>query len=34
MVLVNLSAATDFPLLCIEYISILLSFNHDFIDLL
>ena len=27
-VLMNLSAATDFPYLCIEYISISLSFSH------
>ena len=29
-VLINLSAATDFPLLCIEYISLSLSFNYFF----
>ena len=33
-VLINLSATTDFPLLCVECISISLSSNHDFIDLL
>ena len=27
-VLINLSAATNFPSLCIEYVSISLSFNH------
>ena len=27
-VLMNLSATTDFPSLCVEYISISLSFNH------
>ena len=29
-VLTNFSAATDFPSLCLEYISISLSCNHDF----
>ena len=33
-VLINLSATTDLPSLCIEYISISLSFNHFFIELL
>ena len=33
-VLVNLSATTDFPSLCIECISILLSFNHFLQELL
>ena len=33
-VLINLSTTTDFPSLCVEYISISLSCNHDFIDLL
>ena len=33
-VLINLSATTYFPLLCVECISISLSSNHDFIDLL
>ena len=32
--MINLSAATDFPLLCVEYTSILLLCNHEFIDLL
>ena len=31
-VLINLTAKTDFLSLCVEYISISLSFNHDFID--
>ena len=30
----NLSATINFSLLCIEYISISLSCNHDIIDLL
>ena len=33
-VLIDLSATTDFPLLCIEYISISLSFNHFLKELL
>ena len=33
-VLINLSATTDFSSLCVEYISISLSCNHDFTDLL
>ena len=33
-VLMNLSATADFPSLCVEYISIPLSCNHDFNDLL
>ena len=33
-VLINLSAAAYFPSLCVEYISVSLSNNHDFIDLL
>ena len=31
-VLIKLSAATDFLSLCVEYISIPLSSNHNFID--
>ena len=31
--LINRSATTDFTSLCIEYIFILLSYNHDFIYL-
>ena len=34
MVLINLSATTDFPSLRLEYISISLSCNHNLIDLL
>ena len=34
MVLINLSAATDFCYLRVEYISISLSSSNDFIDLL
>ena len=30
----NLSGTTDFSLLCVEYISMLLFFKNDFIDLL
>ena len=33
-VLINLSAATDFPSLCVDCTSISLSCNHNFIDLL
>ena len=33
-VLTNLSETTDFSSCCVEYISILLSCNQDFIDLL
>ena len=33
-ILINLSATTDFTSLCIEYISVWLSCNHDFTDLL
>ena len=32
-VLINLSARTDFPPLCVEYSSILLCWKNDFIDL-
>ena len=34
MVLMNLSATTDFPSLCTEYISISFFYNHDLIELL
>ena len=30
----NLSAKTDFPSLCAQYISMLFFYSHDFIDLL
>ena len=33
-VLINLAVTADFPLLCLEYISISLSGNHDSVDLL
>ena len=33
-VVTNLSATTDFPSLCVEYISLSYFSNHDFIDLL
>ena len=33
-VLINISATSDFPSLCVQYISVSLSCNHDFIDLL
>ena len=32
--LLNLSATTDFPSLCVEYISMSFLTSHDFIDLL
>ena len=33
-VLINLSTTTDFPSLCVKYISIAFFYGHDFIDLL
>ena len=33
-VITNLSTTTDFPSLCVEYISMSIFTSHDFIDLL